>query len=226
MKILQLLLVDDHKVVRLGLRTLLENEVDLEVVAEASTAAEAIEQAERFKPDVILMDIRLPDQTGIIACRKIREAWPEIQVLMLTSFADEALVMEAIESGAGGYILKQLDTVELLRAIRAVGQGEAVLDPAITKKVLAGVRQARHEAHAAAFHDLSERELQVLALVSEGKTNSEVAEVLILSKKTVRNHVSVILSKLGLTNRIEAATYAVRHHIEQYVTDWDNEAET
>ncbi len=221
MKKLQLLLVDDHKVVRLGLRTLLDNEEDLEVVAEAATAVEAVQMAQQWQPDVILMDIRLPDKTGITACRQIREQWPDIQILMVTSFADETLVMEAIEAGAAGYILKQLDTQELLRAVRAVGQGDSVLDPTITKKVLAGVRQARQEAHAAAFHNLSERELEVLGLVAQGKTNSEIAKVVILSKKTVRNHVSVILSKLGLTNRIEAATYAVRHHIEQHVSNWE-----
>ena len=220
MKMLRLLLVDDHKVVRLGLKTLLESEADLEVVGEAGTVAEAIRMAGHLQPNIILMDVRLPDQTGIAACRQIRQDWPDIQVLMLTSFADEDLVMEAIEAGAAGYVLKQLDTDELLRAVRAIGQGDAVLDPAVTQKLLAGVRQAKQDAQAAAFRDLSERELEVLALVAEGKTNAEVAEVLILSEKTVRNHVSVILSKLHLTNRIEAATYAVRHNIERYVSGW------
>jgi len=221
MKMLRLLLVDDHKVVRLGLKTLLESESDLEVVGEAGTAADAIRLAGQLQPNIILMDIRLPDQTGIAACRQIRQDWPDIQILVLTSFADESLVMEAIEAGAAGYVLKQLDTDELLRAVRAIGQGDAVLDPAVTKKLLAGVRQAKQDAQAAAFRDLSERELDVLALVAEGKTNAEVADVLILSEKTVRNHVSVILSKLHLTNRIEAATYAVRNNIERYVSGWE-----
>lgn len=218
---LRLLLVDDHKVVRLGLKTLLESESDLEVVGEAGTVADSIRLAGQLQPNIILMDIRLPDQTGIAACRQIRQDWPDIQVLMLTSFADEDLVMEAIEAGAAGYVLKQLDTDELLRAVRAIGQGDAVLDPAVTRKLLAGVRQAKQDAQAAAFRDLSERELDVLALVAEGKTNAEIAEVLILSEKTIRNHVSVILSKLHLTNRIEAATYAVRHNIERYVSGWE-----
>lgn len=219
MKKLRLLLVDDHKVVRLGLRTLLESEPDLEVIAEATSAAEAVQMAGQLRPDIVLMDIRLPGQNGIAACRQIRQKWPEIQVLMLTSFADEELVMEAIEAGAAGYVLKQLDTDELLRAVRMVGQGDAVLDPAVTRQVLAGVRQARQDSQAAAFKDLSERELEVLALVAQGKTNNEIADVLILSEKTVRNHVSVILSKLGMTNRIEAATFAVRHNIERYVSN-------
>jgi DNA-binding NarL/FixJ family response regulator len=215
---LKLLLVDDHKVVRLGLRALLDSEPDFEVVAEAANAAEAIQKADRFQPNVVLMDIRLPDQSGIAGCRQIRQSRPEIQVLMLTSFADETLVIEAIEAGAAGYVLKQLDTGELVRAIRAVGQGDAVLDPAVTQKVLAQVRRAKQEAQIAAFRDLSEREVQVLALVAEGKTNAEISEVLILSEKTVRNYVSTILEKLHLTNRIEAATYAVRHNIERYVS--------
>ena len=131
---LRIILVDDHKVVRLGLRALLDSEADMEVVAEASTAAEAVALAEEHKPDMMLMDVRLPDQTGITACRRIRQAWPEVQVLMLTSFADEDLVLEAIEAGAAGYVLKQLDTDELLQAVRTVGRGDAVLDPTVTKK--------------------------------------------------------------------------------------------
>jgi len=217
-KSLRLLLVDDHKVVRLGLRTLLDSEPDIEVVAEAATAAEAIQLAERLRPDLILMDIRLPDQTGIVACRRIRQNWPEVKVLMLTSYAEEELVIEAIEAGAAGYVLKQLDTGELLRAVRAVGQGKAVLDPEVTQQVLSGVRRARQEAQVTAFKELSKRELEILAQVAQGKTNAEIAEVLVLSEKTVRNHVSTILSKLEMSNRIEAATYAVRHNIERYVS--------
>lgn len=217
MKTIRLLLVDDHKVVRLGLRALLEAEPDIEVVGEAANAAEAIQRAGQLQPTLVLMDIRLPDQNGIAACRQIRQQWPPIQVLMLTSFADEDLVLEAIGAGAAGYVLKQLDTTDLVSAVRAVGRGDAVLDPAVTQKVLARVRCAEHEAQSLAFRELSERELQVLALVAEGKTNAEIADALILSEKTVRNHVSTILSKIGLTNRIEAATYAVRHHIERFL---------
>ena len=216
---LRLVLVDDHQVVRLGLRALLEGEDDITVVGEAGTAAEAIEVVSRIQPDIVLMDIRLPDQSGIAACQQVRQRWPTVQVLMLTSFADEDLVLEAISAGAAGYVLKQLGNDDLLRAVRAVGRGDAVLDPTVTRQLLARVRRAEHEAHGAAFHDLSERELAVLALVAEGKTNAEIAEALILSEKTVRNHVSTILEKLDLTNRIEAATYAVRHHIERFVPE-------
>jgi two-component system response regulator DevR len=214
---LRLLLVDDHQVVRVGLRALLGSEPGFEVVGEAATAAEAIQAAGRLQPNVVLMDIRLPDQSGIAACQQIRQRWPATQVLMLTSFTDEDLVLEAISAGAAGYVLKQVGTDDLIQAVRAVGQGDAVLDPAVTRKVLARVRRAEQEVHSAAFNDLSERELQVLALVAEGKTNAEIGDVLALSEKTVRNHVSTILGKLNLTNRIEAATYAVRHHIERHI---------
>jgi DNA-binding NarL/FixJ family response regulator len=205
--------------VRLGLRALLERESDITIVGEAGTAAAAIEVVSRMEPDIVLMDIRLPDQSGITACQQVRQRWPGVQVLMLTSFADEDLVLEAISAGAAGYVLKQLGNDDLLRAIRAVGHGDAVLDPTVTRQLLAHVRHAEHQAHGAAFHDLSERELEVLALVTEGKTNAEIAEALILSEKTVRNHVSTILEKLQLTNRIEAATYAVRHHIERFLPE-------
>ena len=219
MNVLRLVLVDDHQVVRLGLRALLEGEPDISVVGEAGTAAEAIQVVSRLQPDIVLMDIRLPDQSGITACQQVRQRCPAVQVLMLTSFADEDLVLEAISAGAAGYVLKQLGNDDLLRAVRAVGRGDAVLDPTVTRQLLARVRRAEHEAHGAAFHDLSERELAVLALVAEGKTNAEIAEALILSEKTVRNHVSTILEKLELTNRIEAATYAVRHHIERFLPE-------
>jgi DNA-binding NarL/FixJ family response regulator len=219
MNVLRLVLVDDHQVVRLGLRALLEGEPDITVVGEAGTAAEAIQVVSRVEPHIVLMDIRLPDQSGITACQQVRQRWPMVQVLMLTSFADEDLVLEAISAGAAGYVLKQLGNDDLLRAVRAVGRGDAVLDPAVTRQLLARVRRAEHEAHGAAFHDLSERELAVLARIAEGKTNAEIAEALILSEKTVRNHVSTILEKLELTNRIEAATYAVRHHIERFLPE-------
>jgi DNA-binding NarL/FixJ family response regulator len=212
------MLVDDHEVVRLGLRHLLDAEPDLHVVAEAGTVSDAVQLAEIERPDVVLMDIRLPGGSGIDACREIRTRAQKTQVIILTSYADGPLVLEAIEAGAAGYVLKHLGTGDLLKAIRAVAQGDAVLDPSVTREVLARVRVAEEEAQAHAFADLSEREMGVLALVAEGKTNAEIARELTLSEKTVRNHVSTILSKLGFTNRIEAATYAVRHDIERWVS--------
>ncbi len=213
MKRLRLLLVDDHEVVRIGLRTLLNDEPDMEVVGEAGTAADAIRLSTQLQPDVVLLDVRLPDGSGIDACQIIRKN-SECQVLILTSYADDELVMEAINSGAAGYVLKQISIGELLRAIRAVGAGDAVLDPQITVRVLKRVRQLERSSSASAFHDLSEREMQVLMLVAAGKSNAEIGKELHLSPTTVRNHVSTILSKLGLANRIEAAIYAVRNHIE------------
>jgi two-component system, NarL family, response regulator DevR len=212
---LRLLLVDDHQVVRVGLRALLDSEPDIEVVAEAATAAQAIEQAGEWQPDVVIMDVRLPDRSGLAACKDIRQSWPRIQVLVLTSYADEELVMEAIDAGAAGYVLKQLDTSELVKIVQAVARGDAVLDPVVTRKLLQRVQRAEHESHEAAFRDLSSRELDVLALVAEGKTNAEIATQLNISEKTAGNHVGAILSKLNVTNRIEAATYAVRNHIER-----------
>lgn len=215
MKTLRVLLVDDHEVVRLGLEALLRSQPGITVVAEASTAEEAIRAAERYRPDLVLMDIRLPGESGIAACRAITSRWPDTKVIMLTSFADDDLIFQAIQAGAAGYVLKQVGNDELLQAIEAVRAGEALLDPLVTRKVIERVRQREREADAAAFRDLTERELEVLALIAEGKTNAEIAEALTLSEKTVRNHVSVILEKLGVSNRIEAATYAVRHDIKR-----------
>lgn len=218
MRTLRLLLVDDHEVVRIGLRTLLNDEPGMEVIGEAGSVAEAIRLSSYLQPDVVLLDVRLPDGSGIEACRTIRRQ-TESQVLMLTSYVDDNLVVDAISAGAAGYVLKQISIDELLRAIRAVAAGDAALDPKVTARVLKRVRQLEHATSASAFHDLSEREIQVLMLVAEGKSNAEIAADLSLSPTTVRNHVSAILSKLGLSNRIEAAIYAVRNHIELFAQD-------
>ncbi len=216
MKQLRILLVDDHHVVRLGLRSLLNGEPDLDVIAEAGNASQAIQLALQLQPDVILMDIRLPDKSGIEACREIKRAHPHIHILMLTSYSDDELVTEAIAAGATGYVLKQLSTDDLLQAVRTVGQGGSVLDSKVAKQILNYVKRTQRESSNAAFRDLSPREIQVLRLVADGKSNAEIARELTLSSTTVRNHVSAILNKLGLSNRIEAATYAVRNHIERY----------
>ncbi len=213
---LRVLLVDDHEVVRLGLKTLLEDVEWLEVVAEAGDAVTAVQAADRHQPDAVVMDIRLPGESGIEACATITQRWPHIKVIMLTSHGEDDLLFRAIQAGASGYVLKQVGNEPVIKALDAVRRGEALLDPVVTRRVLNYVRQSERDHQAAAFKDLSEREMEILALVAQGKSNREIAAELTLAEKTVRNHVSAILSKLGVTNRIEAATYAVRHHIEDY----------
>lgn len=217
----RVILVDDHEVVRLGLRTLLEDLSWIEVVAEAGTAEEAIEAVARHRPDVVVMDIRLPGRSGIDACREITSRWPESRVVMLTSFADDELIFDALQAGASGYVLKQVGNRTLIDALDAARRGEALLDPSVTQRVIRQVRQTERDRQIAAFRDLTDREMEVLAEVARGKSNAEIAHTLSLSEKTVRNHVSVVLSKLGLTNRIEAATYAVRHEIERHLPGQD-----
>lgn len=216
---LRVLLVDDHEVVRLGLRTLLEDVEWLEVVAEAGDAVTAVQATERYQPDAVVMDIRLPGESGIEACATITQRWPHIKVIMLTSHGEDDLLFRAIQAGASGYVLKQVGNEPVIKALDAVRRGEALLDPVVTRRVLNYVRQSERDHQAAAFKDLSEREMEILALVAQGKSNGEIAAELILAEKTVRNHVSTILSKLGVTNRIEAATYAVRNHIEDYMAE-------
>ena len=209
----RVLLVDDHEIVRLGLMTLINDQPNLEVVGEAGTAAEAVHAVERLRPHVVLMDIRLPGEGGIEATRQITGHFPETKVVMLTSFADDELVVRAIRAGAVGYVLKQVGNEELLRAIAAAARGEALLDPATTARLLSRVREAERKADEDAFRDLSDREMEVLVEVAQKKTNAEIGQVLNLSEKTVRNYVSTILEKLHFTNRIELATYAVEHHL-------------
>jgi DNA-binding NarL/FixJ family response regulator len=215
----RILIVDDHEVVRLGLRTLLERHDDIIVVDEAKSADEAVRKAHQHNPDVVIMDIRMPGKNGIEACREILADNPETQVIMLTSYAEDEMLFDAISAGAAGYVLKQGGGDDLVRAIRRVGQGDALLDPAVTQRVLARVRLATRQEQAAAFSDLTEQELRVLGLVSEGRTNKEIARALFLGEGTVRNYVSSILSKLGLTNRAEAAAYAVRHNLDDFLEE-------
>ena len=209
----RVLLVDDHEVVRLGLMTLIDDQDDLEVVGEAGTAADAVAQVERLRPDVVLMDIRIPGEGGIEAARQITSTFTDTKVVMLTSFADDELVFRAIRAGAAGYVLKQIGNEELLRAIRAAAAGEALLDSSTTARLLAHVRDLEQQADDDAFRDLSERELDVLSEVSRGKSNAEIGETLNLSEKTVRNYISTVLSKLNISNRVGLATYAVEHHL-------------
>jgi two-component system, NarL family, response regulator DevR len=214
----RILLVDDHEVVRLGLKSLLERHPQFEIIGEAASAREAIEQVENIHPDVVVMDIRLPGTSGIEACEEITSRFPETRVLMLTSYAEDEMLFSAIRAGASGYILKQIGGEELVRALEAVARGEALLDPAVTQRVFQEVRRAVKEEEASAFVHLSQQEKHVLLLVSEGRTNREIAKALFLGEGTVRNYVSSILSKLGVSNRAEAAAYAVEHNLREYIS--------
>lgn len=213
----RILLVDDHEVVRLGLKALLEHNPQFEIVAEAGNARDAVEQTSRHLPDVVLMDIRLPGTSGIEACEEITHKFPETRVIMLTSYAEDEMLFSAIRAGASGYVLKQIAGEDLIRALEAVGRGEALLDPAVTQRVFQEVRRAVKEEEASAFANLSQQERHVLLLVSEGRTNREIAKALFLGEGTVRNYVSSILSKLGVSNRAEAAAYAVEHNLKDYI---------
>jgi len=213
----RILVVDDHEVVRLGLKSLLDQHPYFEVVAEAGNAKEAIEKVDIYSPDVVLMDIRLPGASGIEACEEITKNYPDTRVIMLTSYAEDEMLFSAIRSGASGYVLKQIGAEDLIKAIEAVGRGEGLLDPAVTQRVFQEVRRAVREEEASAFANLSQQEKHVLMLVSEGRTNREIAKTLFLGEGTVRNYVSSILSKLGVSNRAEAAAYAVEHSLKDYL---------
>jgi two-component system response regulator DevR len=214
----RILIVDDHEVVRLGLHALLDRQPNFEVVAEASNAKEAIERVSAYRPDVVVMDIRLPGTSGVEACQQIVENYPATKVIMLTSYAEDEMLFAAIRAGAAGYVLKQIGGDDLVRAIEAVGHGEALLDPSLTRRVFDEVRKAQREEEASAFADLTNQEMQVLRLVSEGRTNREIAEALYLGEGTVRNYVSNILGKLGVANRAEAAAYAVQHNLKDHLS--------
>lgn len=216
-KNLRIIIVDDHEVVRLGLRALLDRHPGFCVVDEAATAHEAIQKTLQHQPEVVVMDIRLPGGSGISACRAIVAQAPDVKVIMLTSFAEDEMLFEALSAGASGYVLKQIGGDDLIRAIEAVGRGEALLDPTLTQRVFMRVREAARKDEAAAFAELTEQELRVLAQVAEGKTNREIANALFLGEGTVRNYVSSILSKLHVANRVEAAAYAVQHNLKDYL---------
>ena len=210
---LRILVVDDHEIVRQGLVALLDRRDAFDVVAQAGTVAEAVSSAAKFEPDVVVMDVRLPDGSGIEACREIRAARPETRVVMLTSYPDEEAVLSAIIAGASGYLLKQVRGRDLVAALEAVGRGDARLDPAVTEKVLPRVRTAASGGVADELADLTAQERKILLLVAEGKTNKEIAAEVFLSDKTVKNYVSSILSKLDLQRRTQVAAYVAKHHL-------------
>jgi DNA-binding NarL/FixJ family response regulator len=208
---LRVMLVDDHEVVRGGIRAMLQATDDIVVTAEAASVREAIDEAARARPDVIVMDVRLTDGSGIEATRQIRADRPESKVLMLTSFADDEALFASIMAGASGYVLKQVNAAELLRAIRAVGRGESLLDPAVTTSVLDRLRKGKHLMQDEKLARLSPQEERILTEVADGKTNREIGDDLHLAEKTVKNYVSSILSKLEVVRRAEAAAYLARH---------------
>jgi two-component system response regulator DevR len=210
---MRLLVVDDHEVVRQGLVALLDRREDFQVVAEAGTMAEAIAAAHRFEPDMIVMDVRLPDGSGIEACREIRSEHPQARVVMLTSYPDEEAVLSAIIAGASGYLLKQIRGRDLVAALQSVGRGDSLLDPAVTERVLERVRRAASGGEQDELSQLTAQERKILLLVAEGKTNKEIAAEVFLSDKTVKNYVSSILSKLNLERRAQAAAFVAKHRV-------------
>ncbi|HYM84324.1 MAG TPA: response regulator transcription factor [Candidatus Dormibacteraeota bacterium] len=207
----RLVIVDDHEVVRRGLVSLLDRRDGFEVVAEAGSVAEGLEMTRRFVPDIVVMDGRLPDGSGIEACREIRSELPDTRVVILTSYPEGAAVLAAILAGANGYLLKEIRGRDLVSALEAVGRGESLLDPAVTGRVLELIRRMASGQYADALAPLTAQEHRILLLVAEGKTNKEIASEVFLSDKTVKNYVSSILSKLDLERRTQVAAFIVEN---------------
>ncbi len=218
-----ILIADDHSVVRAGLRALLERQGRFRVVAEASTGEEAIAKAQELRPDIAVLDVRMPGVSGIEACRQIVSTVPGCRVIILTSYAEDELLFAAIQAGASGYVLKRIGDNELVLAVDRVSRGEGMLDPAMTTSVFTEMRKAGEAQNAAAFSALTAQELIVLALVADGLTNRQIAMKMYLGEGTVRNYVSSVLSKINVANRAEAAGYAVKHNIRELVPPTTNQ---
>jgi DNA-binding NarL/FixJ family response regulator len=201
-------LLDDHEVVRSGLRALLEAGGDIKVVGEAGSVAEALARIPPAKPDVAVLDVRLPDGSGIEVCREIRSGWPEIACVMLTSYADDEALVAAIMAGAAGYLLKKVGSTDLVDAVRRVGEGQSLLDPTLTERVLDRLRAGPNEDRRLA--SLTPQERRILAFITEGYTNRQIADAMLLAEKTVKNYISNLLAKLGVERRTQAATFAAR----------------
>ncbi len=210
---IRVFLLDDHQVVREGVRRFLEAEADLVVVGEAASAADALEAVAQSRPDVAVLDVRLPDGDGVEVCREIRSAYPEVACLMLTSFADDEALAHAIMAGASGYVLKEIRGNDLVASVRAVAGGRSLVDAATTQRVLGQLR--RQAAERSALSQLTGRELDILALIAEGKTNRQIGAELYLAEKTVKNYVSNLLAKLDMGRRAEAAAYAARLQLDR-----------
>ena len=201
----KVLIVDDHEIVRKGLVMLISRQEDLVVAGEAGSAAEAVEKARELSPDVVVLDIRLPDGSGVEACRDIRAENPDVKVLMLTSYSDEEAVMGSIMAGASGYLLKEIRSQEIVDAIKKIGAGQSLLDPMITASVLERIRRGNDANDG--WNQLTSQEQRILEFIAEGKTNREIAQEIHLSDKTVKNYVSNILGKLEVSRRSQAAAY-------------------
>jgi two-component system, NarL family, response regulator DevR len=215
----RILIADDHEVVRIGLAALLDRQPGFQVVAQADSGAAAVRLARHHRPDVVVMDIRMPDGSGIEACRIITSELPGIPVVMLTSYADSEALFDAIAAGASGYVLKRIGSTELVDAIRTVAAGQSLLDPAVTAQVLDRVRNASRLEEAGAFSELTDQERRVLAHLAAGRSNREIAALMQLAEKTVRNYVSSILAKLALESRAQAAAYAIRKRLPELSQD-------
>ena len=215
---IRILIADDHEVVRIGLAALLDAQDGFEVVGQAGSGAEATRLARQHRPDVVVMDIRMPNGSGIEACRAITAELECTPVIMLTSHADSEALFDAIDAGASGYVLKRVGSSELVDAVRSVAAGGSLLDPAVTRRVLDRVRNASRLEEAGAFSELTEQERRVLAHIADGASNREIATRMGLAEKTVRNYVSNVLAKLALESRSQAATYAIRNRLPELGT--------
>jgi DNA-binding NarL/FixJ family response regulator len=203
---IRVFLLDDHEVVRRGVKDLLETEPDITVIGEASSAREAVARVPALRPDVAVLDVRLPDGDGVSVCREIRSRVPELGCLMLTSFADDDALFDAIMAGASGYVLKQVRGNDLIHAVRAVAAGQSLLDPAATAQVMARLRSGPQRTDPLA--GLTDQERKILHLISDGLTNRQIGERLFLAERTVKNYVSSLLAKLGMERRVQAAVYS------------------
>nr|BFD81806.1 response regulator transcription factor [Streptomyces sp. Xyl84] len=208
---IRVFLLDDHEVVRRGVHDLLEDEPDIEVVGEAGTAQQALVRVPALRPDVAVLDVRLPDGDGVSVCRELRSALPELACLMLTSFDDEEALLDSIMAGASGYVLKQIHGSDLVSAVRTVARGQSLLDPSATTRLMARLRGGpQQEEKPDALPGLTDREREILALIGEGLTNRQIGQRLYLAEKTVKNHISRLLAKLGVERRIQAAVIATQ----------------
>jgi DNA-binding NarL/FixJ family response regulator len=203
---IRIFVLDDHELVRTGLQTLLECEEDMEVVGQAATAQQGLEEITALQPDVAILDVRLPDGSGIEVCREIRSTYPQIACLMLTSYADDEALFSAIMAGAAGYVLKEIGGSDLIGDIRRVSQGASLIDANLSKEIFDRLRQTQKTE--ARLSSLSAQERRVLDLIAQGRSNRQIAEEIFLAEKTVKNYVSSLLSKLGMQRRTEAGVYA------------------